>query len=69
MKSGQGRTLPVQLGQLETGQDGKGLLQSSVVPIDLVRLLNRLDQTSTLPWMYQTYIFMCLDAFILVQSS
>ena len=28
IKSGQGRTLPPELGQLKTGEDGKGLLRS-----------------------------------------
>ena len=43
LKSGQGWTLPVQLVQLKTGQDGKGLLQSRLwCPSDLARLRDRL---------------------------
>ena len=37
-KSGQEWTLPAQLGQLKTGQDGKGLL-----PDDLPRLWDRIE--------------------------
>ena len=38
-KSGQGWTLPAQLGQLKTGQDGKGLLRSHLwCHSDLARL-------------------------------
>ena len=43
-KSGQEWTLPAQLGQLETGQDGKGLLQIHLwCPDDLPRLWDRLE--------------------------
>ena len=43
-KSGQEWTLPAQLGQLKTGQDGKGLLQIHLwCPDDLPRLLDRID--------------------------
>ena len=43
-KSGQGWTLPAQLGQLETGQDSKGLLLSHLwCPDDQARLCDRLD--------------------------
>ena len=38
LKSGQGWTLPSQLGQLKTGQDGEGLLRSHLWwPNDLAR--------------------------------
>ena len=38
-------TLPVQLGHLKTGQDGKGLLQiHSWCPDDLPRLSNRIEK-------------------------
>ena len=41
-KSGQEWTLPAQLGQLNTGQDGKGLLQIHLwCPDDLPRLWDR----------------------------
>ena len=43
-KSGQEWTLPAQLGQLKTGQDGKGLLQIHLwCPDDLPRLWNRIE--------------------------
>ena len=43
-KSGQGWTLPAQLGQLKTGQDVKGLLRSRVwCPNVQERLWDRLD--------------------------
>ena len=43
-KSGQEWTLPAQLGQLKTGQDGKGLLQIHLwCPDDLPRLLDRIE--------------------------
>ena len=43
-KSGQEWTLPAQLGQLETGQDGKGLLQIHLwCPDDLPRLWDRIE--------------------------
>ena len=43
-RSGQGRTLPAQLGQLKTGQDGQGLLRSHLCCLsDIVRLWERLD--------------------------
>ena len=43
-KSGQGWTLPAQLGQLKTGQDGKGLLRSHrLCPNDLEMSWDRLD--------------------------
>ena len=43
-KSGQERTLPAQLGQLKTGQDGKGLLRIHLwCPVDLLRLWDRID--------------------------
>ena len=42
LKSGQGWTLPAQLGQLKTGQDGEGLLQSRLLCLnDLARLWER----------------------------
>ena len=41
---GQEWTLPAQLGQLKTGQDGKGLLQSHLwCPDDLPRLWDRIE--------------------------
>ena len=44
LKSGQGWTLLAQLGQLKTGQGGKGLLRSHLwCPNDLARLKDRLD--------------------------
>ena len=44
-KSGQEWTLSAQLGQLKTGQDGKGLLQIHLwCPVDLPRLWDRLDR-------------------------
>ena len=44
-KSGQERTLPAQLGQLKTGQDGKGLLRiHQWCPDDLPRLWDRIDR-------------------------
>ena len=43
-KSGQEWTLPAQLGQLKTGQDGKGLLQIYLwCPDDLPRLWDRIE--------------------------
>ena len=43
-KSGQEWTLPAQLGQLKTGQDGKGLLRIHLwCPDDLLRLLDRIE--------------------------
>ena len=43
-KSGQEWTLPAQLGQLKTGQDGKRLLRIHLwCPDDLLRLWNRID--------------------------
>ena len=43
-KSGQEWTLPAQLGQLKTGQDGKGLLRIHLwCPDDLPRLWNRIE--------------------------
>ena len=42
--SGQKWTLPAQLGQLKTGQDGKGLLQIHLwCPDDLPRLWDRIE--------------------------
>ena len=44
-KSGQEWTLPAQLGQLKTGQDGKGLLQIHLwCPNDLPRLWDRIEK-------------------------
>ena len=44
IKCGQVWTLPAQLGQLKTGQDGKGLLQIHLwCPDDLPRLLDRIE--------------------------
>ena len=44
-KSGQEWTLPAQLGQLKTGQEGKGLLQIHLwCPEDLPRLWDRIEQ-------------------------
>ena len=43
-KSGPEWTLPAQLGQLKTGQDGKGLLQIQLwCPDDLPRLWDRIE--------------------------
>ena len=43
-ESGQEWTLPAQLGQLKTGQDGKGLLQiHRWCPDDLPRLWDRIE--------------------------
>ena len=43
-KSGQEWTLPAELGQLKTGQDGKGLLQIHLwCPDDLPRLWDRIE--------------------------
>ena len=43
-KSGQEWTLPAQLGQPKTGQDGKGLLRIHLwCPDDLLRLWNRIE--------------------------
>ena len=43
-KSGQEWTWPAQLGQLKTGQDGKGLLQIHLwCPDDLPRLWDRIE--------------------------
>ena len=43
-KSGQEWTLPAQLGQLKTGQDGKGLLRIHLwCPDDLPRLCDRIE--------------------------
>ena len=43
-KSGQECTLPAQLGQLKTGQDGEGLLQIHLwCPDDLPRLWDRIE--------------------------
>ena len=43
-KSGQEWTMPTQLGQLKTGQDGKGLLRIHLrCPYDLPRLRDRLE--------------------------
>ena len=44
-KSGQEWTLPAQLGQLKTGQDGKGLLQIHLwCPDDLPRLWDKIEK-------------------------
>ena len=44
-KSGQEWTLPAQLGQLKTGQDGMGLLRIHLwCPDDLPRLWDRIDR-------------------------
>ena len=44
LKSGQEWTLPAQLGQLKTGQDGKGLLRIHLwCPDDLLRLWDRIE--------------------------
>ena len=44
-KSGQEWTLPAQLGQLKTGQDGKGLLRIHLwCPDDLPRLWDRIEK-------------------------
>ena len=44
IKSGQEWTLPAQLGQLKTGQDGKGLLRKYLwCPDDLPRLWDRIE--------------------------
>ena len=44
LKSGQEWTLPAQLGQLKTGQDGKGLLRIHLwCPDDLPRLWDRIE--------------------------
>ena len=44
IKSGQEWTLPAQLGQLKTGQDGKGLLRIHLwCPDDLPRLWDRIE--------------------------
>ena len=43
-KNGQEATLPAQLGQLKTGQDGKGFLQIHLwCPDDLPRLCDRIE--------------------------
>ena len=43
-KSGQEWTLPAQLGQLKTGQDGKGLLRIHLwCPDDVLRLWDRIE--------------------------
>ena len=43
-KSGQEWTLPAQLGQLKTGQDGKGSLRNHLwCPDDLPRLWDRIE--------------------------
>ena len=43
-KSGQEWTLPAQLGQLKTGQDGKGLLRIHLwCPDDLPKLWDRIE--------------------------
>ena len=43
-KGGQEKTLPAQLGQLKTGQDGKGLLRIHLrCPDDLLRLWDRIE--------------------------
>ena len=43
-KSGQEWTLPAQLGQLKTGQDGKGLLRIHLwCPDDFPRLWDRIE--------------------------
>ena len=43
-KCGQEWTLPAQLGQLKTGQDGKGLLQIHLwCPDDLPRVWDRIE--------------------------
>ena len=45
IKGGQEWTLPAQLGQLKTGQDGKGLLQIHLwCPDDLPRLWDRKEK-------------------------
>ena len=47
MGSGQEWTLPAQLGQLKTGQDGKGLLQIHPwCPDDLPRLLDGIEESN-----------------------
>ena len=42
-QSGQEWTLPAQLGQLKTGQDGKGLLRIHLWCPDLLRLWDRIE--------------------------
>ena len=53
-KSGQEWILPAQLGQLKTGQDGKGLLQIHLwCPDDLQRLWDRLDRYKISYFLYK----------------
>ena len=59
-KSGQEWTLPAQLGQLKTGQDGKGLLRVHLwCPDNLPRLWDRIDriEQNNTNCEYHVYIF------------
>ena len=66
-KSGQEWTLPAQLGQLKTGQDGKGLLQIHLwCPDDLPRLWDRIEFSFKLSyefWFQMTQLFLRKTSF------
>ena len=66
-KSGQEWTLPAQLGQLKTGQDGKGLLQIHLwCPDDLPRLWDRIEFSFKLSyefWFQLTQLFLRKTSF------
>ena len=59
-KSGQEWTLPARLGQLKTGQDGKGLLRIHLwCPDDLPRLWDRIDTKEIIIGSYMNSDFPC----------
>ena len=61
-KSGQEWTLPSQLGQLKTGQDGKGLLQIHLwCPDDLPRLWDRTEEICMINANIYLYIFIIVS--------
>ena len=56
-KSGQIWTLPAQLGQLKTGQDGKGLLQIHLwCPDNLPRLWDSIENRIVIIHIYSSFI-------------
>ena len=62
-KSGQEWTLPALLGQLKTGQDGKGLLQIHLwCPDDLPRLWDRIEIELLLLFMLIIYSSDCVSS-------
>ena len=68
-KSGQEWTLPAQLGQLKTGQDGKGLLRIQLwCPDDLQRLWDRIENSINCHLVVVAPLYCISDIFIQVFS-